>query len=156
MDLFNSLLNLVVPPASLVMLAFAWSSLSFFHVCQWVYQSLYSEDMDDRVVLITGASSGIGEGNIYPTFVSFPYLGQSNGRIVVNASVSSWLPMPRMSIYAVPISEGYVEEFARSIVSGACRGDAYVKFPSWYDIFYFTGFLLLMSLIGRFTFSFQL
>ncbi|XXG60574.1 hypothetical protein AAC387_Pa04g2443 [Persea americana] len=146
MDLFNSLLNLVVPPASLVMLAFAWSSLSFFHVCQWVYQSLYSEDMDDRVVLITGASSGIGEqiayecakrgaklvqGNIYPTFVFFPYLGQSNGRIVVNASVSSWLPMPRMSIYAVPISEGYVEEFARSIVSGACRGNAYVKFPSW-------------------------
>lgn len=35
----------------------------------------------------------------------------------------------------MPISEGYVEEFARSIVSGACRGDAYVKFPSWYDIF---------------------
>lgn len=28
-----------------------------------------------------------------------------------------------------------MEEFARLIVSGACRGDAYVKFPSWYDIF---------------------
>lgn len=30
---------------------------------------------------------------------------------------------------------GAIEEFARLIVSGACRGDAYVKFPSWYDIF---------------------
>lgn len=28
-----------------------------------------------------------------------------------------------------------MEEYARLIVSGACRGDAYVKCPSWYDIF---------------------
>lgn len=28
-----------------------------------------------------------------------------------------------------------VEAFARLIVSGACRGDAYVKYPSWYDVF---------------------
>lgn len=28
-----------------------------------------------------------------------------------------------------------MEEFARLIVSGACRGDAYVKYPSWYDVF---------------------
>ncbi|GKV12423.1 hypothetical protein SLEP1_g23564 [Rubroshorea leprosula] len=30
---------------------------------------------------------------------------------------------------------GPVEEFAKLIVAGACRGDAYVKYPSWYDIF---------------------
>ena len=28
-----------------------------------------------------------------------------------------------------------MEEFARLMVEGACRGDAYVKYPSWYDIF---------------------
>lgn len=28
-----------------------------------------------------------------------------------------------------------MEDFARLIVAGACRGDAYVKYPSWYDIF---------------------
>lgn len=33
------------------------------------------------------------------------------------------------------MSGGAVEEFARLIVSGACRGNAYVKFPSWYDVF---------------------
>lgn len=33
------------------------------------------------------------------------------------------------------MSGGAVEEFARLIVSGACRGDSYVKFPSWYDVF---------------------
>ena len=61
MDLINSVLNLVVPPASLVMLAFAWPALSFINVCEWVYNTLYSENMEDKVVIITGASSGIGE-----------------------------------------------------------------------------------------------
>lgn len=28
-----------------------------------------------------------------------------------------------------------VQEYARLIVSGACRGDAYVKYPSWYNVF---------------------
>lgn len=28
-----------------------------------------------------------------------------------------------------------MEEFAKMIVAGACRGDAYVNYPSWYDTF---------------------
>ncbi|XP_041004375.1 11-beta-hydroxysteroid dehydrogenase-like 5 [Juglans microcarpa x Juglans regia] len=129
-------------------------------------------------------------GNVYPTYVALPYLHQSNGRIVVNAAVETWLPLPRMSLHAaakaalvnfyetlrfevkddvgikiathgrigsemtggkfmledgadmqwkeereVHMNGGYMEEYARLIVSGACRGDAYVKCPSWYDIF---------------------
>ncbi|KAI4324248.1 hypothetical protein L6164_023802 [Bauhinia variegata] len=288
MDFMNSLLNLVIPPTSLVMLAFSWPALCFINACEWLYNTMFSEDMDNKVVIITGASSGIGEqiayeyakrranlvlvarrenrlrgiaenariigarhvmivaadvvkedecrrfvnetiniygrvdhlvntvslghtfnfdevtdtsvfpvlldinfwGNIYPTFVALPYLHQSNGRVIVNASVENWLPLPRMSLYAaakaalvnfyetlrfelkdevgitiathgwigsemtsgkfmleegaemqwkeereVHVMGGPVEEFARLIVSGACRGDAYVKFPSWYDIF---------------------
>ncbi|KAL7200084.1 hypothetical protein ACSBR2_022235 [Camellia fascicularis] len=94
-------------------------------------------------------------GNVYPTYVALPYLQQYHGRIVVNASVENWLPLPRMSLYSaakaalikfyetlrfelrddVNASGGSVEKFARLIVSGACRGDAYVNFPNWYDIF---------------------
>ncbi|PIA47142.1 hypothetical protein AQUCO_01400087v1 [Aquilegia coerulea] len=129
-------------------------------------------------------------GNVLPTYVALPYLKQSNGRIVVNASVEGWLPMPRMSLYGaakaavlnfyetlrfelrdevgitvathgwigsemiggkltledgaemqwkeereVPATGGNIEEFARMIVAGACRGDSYVKYPSWYDTF---------------------
>ncbi|XVF63389.1 hypothetical protein PTKIN_Ptkin09bG0083600 [Pterospermum kingtungense] len=289
MDLLNSFLNLVVPPATMVMLAFAWPSLCFIHACEWLYNTLYNtEDMEDKVVIITGASSGIGEqiayeyakrranlvlvarrehrlraisenarlvgaknvtviaadvvkeddcrrfvsetinlygrvdnlvnaaslghtfyfeevrdssvfphlldinfwGNVYPTFVALPYLHQSNGRVIVNASVENWLPLPRMSLYAAAkaalvnfyetlrfelndevgitiathgwiggemtrgkfmLEEGAemqwkeerevqatgrpLEEFAKLIVSGACRGDAYVKYSSWHDIF---------------------
>ncbi|KAH1223252.1 11-beta-hydroxysteroid dehydrogenase-like 5 [Glycine max] len=339
MDFLNFLLNLLVPPGSMITLAFSWPALCFLNFCEWLYNSIYGEDMDNKVVIITGASSGIGEasslyimhvshfspihvsstlnkaqidcasmfekiivtywqklmwfslelqqiayeyalrranltlvarrehrlrgiaenakrlgarhvmimaadvvkeddcrrfvnetinvfgrvdhlvntvslghtfcfeeatdtsvfpvlldinfwGNVYPTFVALPYLHQSNGRIIINASVESWLPMPRMSLYAaakaalvnfyetlrfelkdevgitiathgwigsemtrgkfmleegaemqwkeereVQVTGGPVEEFARLIVSGACRGDAYVKFPSWYDVF---------------------
>ncbi|KAB2628607.1 11-beta-hydroxysteroid dehydrogenase-like 5 [Pyrus ussuriensis x Pyrus communis] len=129
-------------------------------------------------------------GNVYPTYVALPYLRQTNGKIIVNASVESWLPLPRMSLYAaakaalvnfyetlrlevnhevgitiathgwiesemtrgkfmleegaemqwkeereVHVIGGPVEDFARLIVAGACRGDSYVKYPSWYDIF---------------------
>lgn len=40
-------------------------------------------------------------GNVYPTYAALPYLRRSHGRVVVNASVESWLPMPRMSLYSV-------------------------------------------------------
>ncbi|KAJ7949761.1 11-beta-hydroxysteroid dehydrogenase-like 5 [Quillaja saponaria] len=275
MDFVNSLLNWVVLPASLVMLAFAWPALSFINACEWLYNSFHSENMDNKVVIITGASSGIGEqiayeyakrganlvlvarrenrlrgisensrrfgarhvmimgadvvkeddcrrfvyetvnfhgrvdhlvntaslghtfyfqevtdtsvfprlldinfwGNVYPTYVALPYLHQSNGRVIVNASVESWMPLPKMSLYSaakaalvnfyetlrielkdevgvtiathgwigseisrgkfmleegaemqwkeerdVHVSGGPVEEFAKLIVSGACRG----------------------------------
>ncbi|KAI5655926.1 hypothetical protein M9H77_24719 [Catharanthus roseus] len=289
MDLFNSFLNLVVPPASMLMLAFSWPTLTFIYACEWLYNTFYSEDMDDKVVIITGASSGIGEqiayeyakrkanlvlvarrdsrlhgisenarrlgsryvlimaadvvkeedcrrfvsetinffgrvdhlvntaslghtfyfeeatdtnvfpilmdinfwGNVYPTYVALPHLRESRGRVIINASVENWLPLPRMSLYSaaksaiinfyetlrfevkdevgitvathgwigtemsrgrfmveegaemqwkeereVQAAGGPVEEFAKLIVSGACRGDAYVKYPSWYDIFF--------------------
>ncbi|XP_073020347.1 11-beta-hydroxysteroid dehydrogenase B-like [Primulina eburnea] len=290
MELINAVLNFFVPPASMLMLAFAWPTLTFIYTCEWIYNTYFnSEDMENKVVVITGASSGIGEqiayqyakrganlvlvarrenrlwgisenatrlgarnvlitaadvvkeddcrrfisetinyygridhlvntaslghtfyfeeatdsgvfpilmdinfwGNVYPTYVALPYLRESNGRIVVNASVENWLPLPRMSLYSaaksalinfyetlrfevreevgitvathgwigtemtrgkfmveegaemqwkeereVHVSGGPVEEFAKLIVSGACRGDPYVKYPSWYDIFF--------------------
>ncbi|PNS90964.1 hypothetical protein POPTR_019G073200v4 [Populus trichocarpa] len=288
MDFINCVLNWVVPPASLVMLACSWPALCFINTCEWLYKSFYSENMEDKVVIITGASSGIGEqiayeyakrrvnlvliarrehrlrgirekaryigakqvmimaadvvkeddcrrfvnetishfgrvdhlvntaslghtfyfeevgdtsvlkhlldinfwGNVYPTYVALPYIHQSSGRVVVNAAVESWLPLPRMSLYAaakaalvnfyeslrfevsgeigitiathgwigsemgrgkfmqedgaemlwkeereVNGTGGPVEDYARRMVSGACRGDQYVKYPSWYDVF---------------------
>lgn len=64
MDLLNSFLNFVVPPASLVMLAFSWPALCFISGCEWLYNVFNGEIMEDKVVIITGASSGIGEVTI--------------------------------------------------------------------------------------------
>lgn len=273
----------------MAMMAFAWPALSMLHAAEWIYRSVTSDDMEGKVVIITGASSAIGEkiayqyarrktnlvlvakqekrlwgirenarllgakqvvviaadvvkeedcqrfiietvnyfgqldhlvnatnlgysfyfeealdtsmfphlmdinfwGSVYPTYFALPYLRESHGRIIVNASVESWVPMPRMSLYAaakaavinfyetlrfevkddvgitiathgwicremnqtkfmleegaemqwkedkeVPIYEVHVEDFAKMIVDGACRGEAYVKCPDWYDVFF--------------------
>ncbi|KAF5936830.1 hypothetical protein HYC85_024336 [Camellia sinensis] len=64
MDLINSVMNLVVPPASWVMLAVAWPALTFINACEWAYNTFFPEDMEDKVVIITGAASAIGE-NFY-------------------------------------------------------------------------------------------
>lgn len=61
MDLINSFLNLVLPPACMVMVAFAWPTLSALHAAEWIYRSLTSEDMESKVVIVTGASSAMGE-----------------------------------------------------------------------------------------------
>ncbi|CAN7116484.1 unnamed protein product [Brassica rapa subsp. narinosa] len=288
-DLLNSVMNLVAPPATMVVMAFSWPLLCFISFSERLYNSYFvTEDMEDKVVVITGASSAIGEqiayeyakrganlvlvarreqrlrvvsnnarqiganhviiiaadvvkeddcrrfitqavnyygrvdhlvnsaslghtfyfdevsdttvfphlldinfwGNVYPTYVALPHLQKTNGRIVVNASVENWLPLPRMSLYSaakaalvnfyetlrfelngdvgitiathgwigsemsrgkfmleegaemqwkeereVPANGGPLEDFAKMIVAGACRGDAYVKFPNWYDVF---------------------
>ncbi|XP_037438781.1 11-beta-hydroxysteroid dehydrogenase B-like [Triticum dicoccoides] len=306
----TALMDLVVPPASMVMLAFAWPTLSFLRALEWAMKALTKEDMRGKVVLVTGASSAIGEqvayeyarrganlvlvarrehrlfavrenaralgaghvlvvaadvvreddcgrlvadtigyfgqldhlvntvslghdflfeeagdtaafphlmdinfwGNVYPTHAALPYLRQSHGRVVVNASVDTWLPMPRMSLYSAAkaavidfyetlryevkdevgitvathgwvggepgagtgigtsrfaLEEGAgvadqtqtqaqaqqwtkadtapplpapggqaVEAYARAVVDGACRGDARVRRPGWYDVFH--------------------
>lgn len=74
MELMNKVLNFVVPPASLIMLAFAWPTLYFISSCEWLYNSYFNaENMLNKVVLITGASSGIGEVNIYIPNYTFIY-----------------------------------------------------------------------------------
>ncbi|KAL6909412.1 hypothetical protein ACP4OV_001693 [Aristida adscensionis] len=285
----NAAMDLVVPPASMVVLAFAWPTLAFLRGVEWAAKALTREDMHGKVVVITGASSAVGEqiayeyarrganlvlvarreqrlfgvrdnarrlgagqvlvvaadvvkeddcrrlvgdavsyfgqlnhlvntvslghdfnfeeatdttafphlmdinfwGNVYPTYAALPYLRRSQGRVVVNAAVESWLPMPRMSLYSAAkaavldfyetlryevgddvgvtvathgwvggeasggrftleegaaevqwkeereatLSGGEVEAYARALVAGACRGDAHVKRPGWYDVF---------------------
>lgn len=63
-------------------------------------------------------------GNVYPTLVALPYLHQTNGRVIINASVENWLPLPRMSLYGVSIYASHlifsvllitIVEFRRSI-----------------------------------------
>ncbi|KAH7290924.1 hypothetical protein KP509_30G069400 [Ceratopteris richardii] len=38
-------------------------------------------------------------GYVYPTYYALPHLRRTHGKIIVSASVASWLPFPRMSAY---------------------------------------------------------
>ncbi|CAN0888069.1 11-beta-hydroxysteroid dehydrogenase B [Linum grandiflorum] len=65
MNLVNSVMDLFVPPASMVVMAFSWPALCFINTFDWLYKSFYGENMEDKVVIVTGASSGIGEQIAY-------------------------------------------------------------------------------------------
>ncbi|EFJ04409.1 hypothetical protein SELMODRAFT_138761 [Selaginella moellendorffii] len=197
MDLVQFFLNLVVPPMGLFFLALAWPPLTFMNACHWFLSFVFRENVRGKVVVVTGATSGIGEklsyeyashgaklilvgnqegllrdvagkcqrigamdvrivtadlgheeeckrfveetvhqfgrldhlvnnagimhsylfeeavdvssfqsimdvtfwGSVYPTYYALPHLKRSGGKVVVNSSVSAWLPMPRLAIY---------------------------------------------------------
>ncbi|XP_018630907.1 11-beta-hydroxysteroid dehydrogenase B-like isoform X2 [Nicotiana tomentosiformis] len=244
MDLVNSVLNFVVPPASLVMLACAWPAFTFINICERLYNTFFGEDMEDKVVIITGASSGIGEQIAYEyakrrtnlvlvarrenrlwgirekarqlgaknvlimaadvvkeddcrRFITetvnfygrvdhlvntvslghtfyleeatdtnvFPILMAAKAAVInfyetlklevkddvgITIATHGWIgteitrgkfmmdegaDMQWKEEREVGASGSSVEEFAKLIVAGACRGDPYVKYPGWYDIF---------------------
>ncbi|KAL5724408.1 11beta-hydroxysteroid dehydrogenase [Ranunculus cassubicifolius] len=65
MDLVNMFMNLVAPPASLFTLLMFLPSFYFFKWLLSTLRFIYSENVAGKVVLITGASSGIGEELAY-------------------------------------------------------------------------------------------
>jgi hypothetical protein len=46
-----------------------------------------------------------------------------------------WKQEEREAAAAALPGGAHVKAYARALVAGACRGDAYVKRPSWYDVF---------------------
>ncbi|KAJ8476380.1 hypothetical protein OPV22_020107 [Ensete ventricosum] len=133
-------------------------------------------------------------GSVYPTYYALPFLKNTRGKIVVNASMGGRVPTPRMSFYNAskaamirfyetlrselgsdvritivnlgyvaseltkgkavqkngevaidqeardilvgPLPIGSTEKCAQLIVGGACGGDEYITWPSWYKPFH--------------------
>ncbi|CAM8922087.1 unnamed protein product [Rhodiola kirilowii] len=65
MDLIHSVLNLVAIPFSIFWLCLIVPPYAFFKLCFSALGSLFKEDVAGKVVIITGASSGIGEHVAY-------------------------------------------------------------------------------------------
>ncbi|XP_040367161.1 11-beta-hydroxysteroid dehydrogenase A [Rosa chinensis] len=65
MDIINTLLNIVVPPIGLTSLLFFLPPYLFFKFLLSTIKPLFRENVAGKVVLIAGASSGIGEHLAY-------------------------------------------------------------------------------------------
>jgi len=61
MDAINNLLNIALPPLSLIFLSILMLPWLIFKQLVHVRKSLNKENVASKVVLITGAASGIGE-----------------------------------------------------------------------------------------------
>ncbi|XP_050220648.1 11-beta-hydroxysteroid dehydrogenase A-like [Mercurialis annua] len=65
MDLINMFMNIVFPPLSIFALLFVLPPYLFFKYLHTAIRTVFSEDVAGKVVLIAGASSGIGEHLAY-------------------------------------------------------------------------------------------
>ncbi|KAL2465491.1 11-beta-hydroxysteroid dehydrogenase 1A [Abeliophyllum distichum] len=65
MDLIHTFLNLVAPPFTFFTLLLFWPPFQFFKFFLSILASIFTEDVAGKVVIITGASSGIGEHIAY-------------------------------------------------------------------------------------------
>ncbi|KAM1736879.1 hypothetical protein FF2_014888 [Malus domestica] len=65
MDIINKVLNVTIPPMSLAWLLFVLPTYLFFKLLISAARHVFSEDVAGKVILITGASSGIGEHLAY-------------------------------------------------------------------------------------------
>ena len=61
MDLINNFLNLIIDRISQTAFSFVFPLYFFFKLLLFPIRSSFAEDVAGKVVLITGASSGIGE-----------------------------------------------------------------------------------------------
>ncbi|KAF7153524.1 hypothetical protein RHSIM_Rhsim01G0064400 [Rhododendron simsii] len=65
MDSVHKLLNIVLPLISLFLLFFFLPVILLFKISNSISRSIFSENVSSKIVLITGASSGIGEHLAY-------------------------------------------------------------------------------------------
>ncbi|OWM68643.1 11-beta-hydroxysteroid dehydrogenase 1B-like [Punica granatum] len=107
-DLIHKVLNLVVPPLSIATLLFLLPPYLFFKSLLSLINSIFSENVAGKVVLITGASSGIGEHLAY-VYASrgacLALVARRESRLVEVANRAYWLGSPDVIVIRADVSK---------------------------------------------------
>ena len=74
MDLFQAFLNLVVPVVGLSTLLVLWPALTLRSIFLRMFHAVFEENMRGKIILITGASSGIGEVCDIKICINYTYI----------------------------------------------------------------------------------
>ncbi|KAL5795313.1 hypothetical protein ACOSQ2_000133 [Xanthoceras sorbifolium] len=116
MDLIHKLLNIVLPLLTLILLCFLLPPYFLLKFLNFIKRSIFKENVSGKVVLITGASSGIGE------YVAYEYakrgaclalVSRRESRLQAVAAKARQLGSP--DVIVVPSDVSKVEDCKRFI-----------------------------------------
>ncbi|KAL2482699.1 11-beta-hydroxysteroid dehydrogenase 1A [Forsythia ovata] len=116
MDLINKLLDIFVPNFFIHALFSFFPVYACFKICQYILRSIFSENVAGKVVLIAGASSGIGEHLAYEYARRGAYLVLAARReksLKEVAERAYWLGSP--DVITVPTDISKVQDCKRLI-----------------------------------------
>lgn len=116
LDLVHSFLNVIAPPATLVTLLLLLPPYWLAKFLRYVYRSIFSENVAGKVVIITGASSGIGEQLAYEYAKRGAHLAlaarrENALREVANKALTLGCP----EVIAIPTDVSKIEDCQRLI-----------------------------------------
>lgn len=116
MDWIHEILNVVLPPTLFILLLFLFPPYLLFEFLSWVKRYLLSENVAGKVVLITGASSGIGEHLAYEYArrgARLALVARREGRLRAVSHKSTLLGSPDVIIIPADVSK--IEDCKRFI-----------------------------------------
>ncbi|KAE9467564.1 hypothetical protein C3L33_00506, partial [Rhododendron williamsianum] len=134
MDSVHKLLNIVLPLISLFSLFFFLPAILLFKIFSSISRSVFSENVSGKVVLITGASSGIGEHLAYKYAkggACLALMARREKRLEAVADKARWLGSPDVIVESGDVSK--VEDCKRFVDAalnhfGRCM---YIKLASF-------------------------
>ena len=140
MYLLHKFLNIVLLPLNLIVLLFFIPPFLILKFLWSLKRSIYSENVSGKVVLITGASSGIGEVCINPSFVII-----DSGRGQTNRVLFTLVHVKFSVYFSITTYFFYFSQlvFQNTYISQSILEDISIKYSSFINCLLFSLMVIL-------------